>query len=162
MLLQRWEAKIHWEGKSPQPGSNSQPSGHESDTLTTEPPGHGVKCSVLDNTSNLSNLFFSITVEDAGVVSAMLVVQQRSTYTECCLLIQSDIVRDAPASVKKSKISSRDTLEYSMQVKDLWYRTISSFVPDIPYLILFNTILTFNNLAQETSWKHCGKRRKCW
>ena len=51
MLLQRWEAKICRKEKSPQPGSNSQPPGHESDTLTTEPPGRGyfhtkTRCSV--------------------------------------------------------------------------------------------------------------------
>ena len=36
MLLQRWEAKIRLNR-----GSNSQPPGHESDMLTTEPPGRG-------------------------------------------------------------------------------------------------------------------------
>ena len=38
---ERWEAKIRRKEKSPQPGLNSQPPGHESDTLTTEPPRRG-------------------------------------------------------------------------------------------------------------------------
>ena len=29
-------------------------------------------------------------------------------------------------------------------------------------LILYHTILTFNNPIEEAFWKHCGKRRKCW
>ena len=47
MLLQRWEAKIRRKENLPQPGLNSQPPGHEFDTLTTEPPGWGHLCDSL-------------------------------------------------------------------------------------------------------------------
>ena len=39
MFLQRWKAKIRQKEKSSQP--EIEPPGHESDTLTTEPPGLG-------------------------------------------------------------------------------------------------------------------------
>ena len=39
MLLQRWEAKYAGKKSLLNRGSNSQPPGHESDALTTEPTG---------------------------------------------------------------------------------------------------------------------------
>ena len=45
MIQQRWEAEIRRKESSPQPGielTSSQPPGHESDALTTEPPEQNV------------------------------------------------------------------------------------------------------------------------
>ena len=37
------------------------------------------------------------------------------------------------------------------------YRPLSE-----PDLILYQTILSFNNRKNKAFWKHCGKRRNCW
>ena len=42
MHLQRWYAKIHRKESCLYRGSNSQPTGHGSNTLTTEPPERGL------------------------------------------------------------------------------------------------------------------------
>ena len=63
MLQQRWEVEIHRKESSPQPGLESQPPGHESDTLTTEPLGRGLfidKLSSILITSETGLQTFSI------------------------------------------------------------------------------------------------------
>ena len=129
-------------------GSNSQPPGHEFDTLTTEPPGRGSEAK-------------------SGFKSRKHTGLESKSSIECiarsdCTKLQADLARTCSAKKKNHR-------HKWLNVGKECFGIPSCTTVQIVYLFstkfiktLHNTVLTFNQLRKEEFQKNCGKRRKCW
>ena len=116
-------------------GSNSQPSGHESDKLTTEPPGRGHACTYccvgrLRSIINLANIFlygtwllseiFHQSVTHARVIGNSILLSFLLHYLHLSLLlILSGDIETNPGPVHTDSSSS-----YSLSIIQLNIRSI--------------------------------------
>ena len=130
-------------------GSNSQPPGHESNTLTIEPPGQGSSQfnplpdnKILD-WSNLKNSL-QTTILNLMKIAESSLNGYKTPWVKEKLLVTSNF--SFSLSVFKG-LASQGRQMVSLCGKGL---------------TLYHTIPTFNDPKEESFGKHCWKRRKCW